>query len=213
MQQKITLKYKKLTPDAKAPTKAHEGDLWDIYANEDIDITSTPQLVSTGLAFDIPEGYQLRVYNRSGNALKGILLSNGVGVIDTGYKGELKGLFHKVTKMCMGTQWTIGCVVDTKGNKTMDTVFPIYAPHTPYTIHKGDKIMQIELVRLNDFALEEVKELSESDRGTDGFGSTDRFTFEEPPHTAIAELQAWVEAVRSAAEAKILEANKKSTGE
>lgn len=173
MQQKITLKYKKLTPDAKAPTKAHEGDLWDIYANEDIDIISTPRLVSTGLAFDIPEGYQLRVYNRSGNALKGILLSNGVGVIDTGYKGELKGLFHKAVTICLHIGASmIGNIVDEKGNKTVDTVFPIYAPHTPYTIHKGDKIMQIELVRLNDFALEEVKELSESDRGTGGFGST-----------------------------------------
>lgn len=137
------LKYKKLTENAYAPEQAHKGDLWDIRASADVELLADmAQLVPTGLAFEIPEGYQLRIYNRSGNALRGLILANSVGIIDTGYRGEVKGVFYS-----------------------------IYGDHI---VHKGDKIMQMELVRLNDIELEEVEALSETDRGTGGFGSTGR---------------------------------------
>ena len=134
------LKFKKLTENAYAPVQAHKGDLWDIRASETVCLTPYPKFVPTGLAFEIPEGCQLRIYNRSGNALKGVILANSVGVIDTLYRGEVKGLF--------------------------------YSTYGDYTINRGDKVMQMELVRISDIELEEVAELSETDRGTDGFGST-----------------------------------------
>lgn len=143
------LKIKLLTPTAKMPTRAHKGDLYDIYADEDIEITSQPKLVSTGIALDIPEGFHVKIYNRSSNPLKyGLILSNSVGIIDTQYRGEVKGIFH--------------CV-----NHKENNFF-----RTNHTIHKGDKIMQMEMSPIYDFDLEQVDALSETERGADGFGST-----------------------------------------
>ena len=138
----MKLGIKLLTSTAKMPTQAHKGDLWDIYADEDILIVDgESKLVSTGIAFQIPEGYQVRLYNRSGNPLKyGIVLSNSVGIVDTAYTGEIKGQFF--------------CI------------------HGCHQIHKGDKIMQMEIVKINDIEFEQVEELSKTDRGAAGFGST-----------------------------------------
>lgn len=147
--EKLALKIKLLTPTAKMPTRAHEGDLYDIYADEDKEITSSPTLVSTGLAFDIPEGCQVRIYNRSSNPLKyGLILSNSVGIIDTHYKDEVKGIYHCIAHQEQGFY------------------------RTNHVIHKGDKIMQMELVKINDFDLEEVKELDKTNDRGGGFGST-----------------------------------------
>lgn len=146
---KLALKIKLLTPTAKMPTRAHEGDLYDIYADEDKEIGSEPILVSTGLAFDIPEGYQVRIYNRSSNPLKyGLILGNSVGIIDTHYKDEVKGIFY--------------CV-----NHKENNFFK-----TNHLIKKGDKIMQMELVKINDFDIIETQELDKTNDRGGGFGST-----------------------------------------
>jgi dUTP pyrophosphatase len=139
---KKKLGIKLLTPTAKMPTQAHKGDLWDIYADQDIMIVDgESKLVSTGIAFDIPEGYQVRLYNRSGNPLKyKLVLSNSVGVVDSAYRGEIKGQFF--------------CI------------------HGCYKINKGDKIMQMEIVKINDIEFEQVEDLSKTDRGANGFGSS-----------------------------------------
>ena len=139
---KNIIKIKLLTPTAKIPTQAHEGDLWDIYADEDVLIVDgESKLVSTGIAFDIPEGYQVRLYNRSSGPLKNkLVLSNSVGIVDTAYTGEIKGQFF--------------CI------------------HGCHQIKKGDKIMQMELVRINDIYFEITDTLSKTDRGEKGFGST-----------------------------------------
>lgn len=141
---KKIIKIKLLTPTAKIPTQAHIGDLWDIYADEDILIVDgESKLVSTGLAFDIPEGYQVRLYNRSSGPLKNkLVLSNSVGIVDTGYKSEIKGQFFCIN----------GC----------------------HQIKKGDKIMQMELVKINQIAFEQVEELDKSNDRGGGFGSTDK---------------------------------------
>lgn len=136
----MKLKIKRLTKTARLPQQAHCGDLYDIFADEEVYLDQGPKLVKTGLAFEIPKGYQIRLYNRSSNALTGVILANSVGVIDTSYRGEIKALF--------------------------------YSLYGDYVIHRGDKIMQMELVRINDIEFEEVQKLSESSRGVNGFGST-----------------------------------------
>lgn len=138
----VKLGIKLLTPTAKIPTQAHFGDLYDIYADEDVMIVDgESKLVSTGIAFDIPEGYQVRLYNRSGNPLKyKLVLANSVGIVDTAYRGELKGQFYCI----------YGC----------------------YQIHKGDKIMQMEVVPIRQIDFIKVDQLSETDRGAAGFGSS-----------------------------------------
>lgn len=146
---KLNLKIKLLTSTAKMPTRSHQGDLYDIYADEDIEITAEPKLVSTGIALDIPKGFHVKIYNRSSNPLKyGLILSNSVGVIDTQYRGEVKGIFH--------------CITHKENNFFGNN----------HIIHKGDKIMQMEMVPIYDFELEQVETLTETERGADGFGST-----------------------------------------
>ena len=138
----MKLGIKLLTSTAKLPTQAHKGDLWDIYADKDVLITDTEsKLVSTGIAFDIPEGYQVRLYNRSSGPLKNkLVLSNSVGIVDSSYRGEIKGQFFCIDRC--------------------------------HLIHKGDKKMQMEIVKIDDIEFEQVEELSKTDRGTNGFGST-----------------------------------------
>lgn len=143
-EQEIEVKFKLLTSTAKIPTQAHKGDLWDVYADEDVLIVGgESKLVSTGIAFQIPKGYQIRLYNRSSGPLKNkLVLSNSIGVIDTNYTDEIKGQFFCIS----------GC----------------------HQIHKGDKIMQMELVPILDIEFQQVQELDKTNDRGGGFGSTDK---------------------------------------
>ena len=86
-----TLKIKKLHPDSTIPTRAHETDAGlDIYALEDTYIQSThASLVSTGIAVDIPAGYEGTIRPRSGKTAKTNLRVQ-LGTVDAGYNGEIK---------------------------------------------------------------------------------------------------------------------------
>jgi len=93
----MKVKIKKLDELAIVPTYAHEGDAcFDIHAldvasqtQEEID-SLHPVLCRTGLSFEVPKGHVMLVFSRSGHGFKeGIRLANCVGVIDSGYRGEL----------------------------------------------------------------------------------------------------------------------------
>lgn len=102
-------------------------------------------MVSTGIAIELPsDEYAAFVFARSGLAIKhGICLSNGVGVIDSDYRGEIKvGL----------------CNLSNKS----------------YTIHPGDRIAQLSILPVIRMELDFCEELSVSERGEGGFGSTGR---------------------------------------
>lgn len=94
----IKLKVKRLTDTAKLPTYAHDGDAcFDIYSDgvhlrrHSHLFPSPHETHNTGLSFDIPKGYAMMVYSRSGMGFNhDVRLANCVGVIDSGYKGELK---------------------------------------------------------------------------------------------------------------------------
>lgn len=141
-----TLKIKKLHPDAIIPKYATEGAAcFDIHAvgGREPDYTVTKTLeIHTGLAFEVPKGYVMLVFSRSGDGFnRNIRLANCVGVIDSDYRGEL------MVKL------------------TADGVNGI-------TFRKGDRIAQAMLVQLPFVSIEQVKELSETARGDGGFGST-----------------------------------------
>lgn len=146
-QSKPILKFKKLYDDAQLPKRATpESACLDVYAHGTYDVyshlVSTPSLIGTGVAMDIPKGYHVEVYLRSGVAAKTFLrLANSVGIIDSDYKGELK------------------LIVDNIGRGV-------------YTIHDGDRIAQIKLVKDAVFDIEETDEIAEGTHG--GFGSTGR---------------------------------------
>lgn len=97
----MKVRFKKLSPQAIVPTYAHNGDAcFDIYALGDMEkpVDIRPggaAVIPTGLQFEIPAGHVMLVYSRSGHGFKhGVRLSNGTGVIDSGYRGELQVALH-----------------------------------------------------------------------------------------------------------------------
>lgn len=91
--QTVEIKFQKLHPDAQVPSYAHIGDAGaDVYCVTEV--TLYPQnrvAIPTGLAVDIPIGYELQVRPKSGLALKhGITVLNSPGTVDAGYRGEIK---------------------------------------------------------------------------------------------------------------------------
>lgn len=84
---------------ARSLFKKHEDDAcWDLFACERI-ATTDMYLVGydTGISFDIPPGYCGKVYARSSIIKSGLILANGTGIIDSGYKGTVKMFFYKIT--------------------------------------------------------------------------------------------------------------------
>lgn len=91
----LVIKVKKLSPEARLPKYAHPGDAaMDIYA---ISKNETEKFVEygTGLAFELPVDHMLLLYPRSSVTNMDLMLANSVGVLDSGYRGELKLRFRK----------------------------------------------------------------------------------------------------------------------
>ena len=135
------------------PTKAHSSDAgFDLVATS-ISIDEFGCYVyGTGLAFEIPEGYVGLVFPRSSIAKKLVSLSNAVGVIDSGYRGEVMAKFRPAPGKVSG-----GVVLDSNGE---------------FVYHVGDRIAQLVFMKLPDVQMVETLDLWESDRGTGGYGST-----------------------------------------
>lgn len=95
----MLLKVKKLRENAIIPSYANPGDAgFDLTAAETISVTETQIVYGTGLAFEIPTGYVGLVYPRSSIRKYDLRLSNSVGVIDSGYRGEVQVTFDRVGK-------------------------------------------------------------------------------------------------------------------
>lgn len=91
----LTIKIKKLHPDAKIPAYAHPGDAgMDVYA---VSKNETEKFMEygTGLSFELPDGYTMLVYPRSSVSNLDLDMANSVGVLDSGFRGELKLRFRK----------------------------------------------------------------------------------------------------------------------
>lgn len=142
---RIDLPIKRLDDSVELPSYAYEGDAGlDLRANEDVVLRPFERkLISTGLAFAIPEGYAGFVQPRSGLALKkGLSMANTPGLIDAHYRGEIKV-----------------CVIN------LDS-------HDDIVITKGERIAQLVIQKVPIVTLVEVDELDETDRGVGGFGSS-----------------------------------------
>jgi dUTP pyrophosphatase len=142
----MKVRIKKLNENAVIPSYAKSGDAgMDLIATEIINETSNQITYGTGLSLEIPEGFVGLVFPRSSIRKTRLQLSNSVGVIDSGYRGELQATFNKITT--------------TIENQKND-----------YKV--GDRIFQLMVIPHPHVDFIEVNELSETERGDGGFGST-----------------------------------------
>ena len=140
----MTVRFKKVHPDASLPSYAHPGDAgMDVRSVEDVELAPGARaLVHTGLVMILPQGWEAQVRPRSGLALKhGVTVLNTPGTIDAGYRGE------------------VGVILANLG----DAAFPV---------RKGDRIAQIVVAPVTTADIEEAEAVDETDRGAGGFGST-----------------------------------------
>ncbi|OIP75137.1 MAG: deoxyuridine 5'-triphosphate nucleotidohydrolase [Oscillatoriales cyanobacterium CG2_30_44_21] len=99
--QPITIKFQKLHPDAQVPSYAHDGDAGaDIYTVSEVILQPFDRAaIATGLAVDVPNGYEIQVRPKSGLALKhGITVLNSPGTVDAGYRGEIQVIMINLGK-------------------------------------------------------------------------------------------------------------------
>ncbi len=140
----ITIRVKRLHPDAMIPKAAKQGDVaFDLYSVIDYELRPGEHYaIPTGIAIEIPRGFEGQVRPRSGLAMReGITVLNTPGTIDSGYRGEVKTII-----MNHGT--------------------------VPFKITKGMRISQLAIRPVPEVEFIEVEELSDTERGEGGFGST-----------------------------------------
>lgn len=136
----MKVKIKKLHPKAVIPKYAKEGDagmdlfITDIKSKNRFDVT-----YGFGISMEIPEGHVGLIFPRSSIRNQDLVLSNSVGVIDSGYRGEIQATFKRTGS---------------------------------YRYDVGEKAAQIIILPYPSVAFEEVEELSNTERGSGGFGST-----------------------------------------
>ena len=145
----MEIKFKKLHEKAVAPAKQHASDAgFDLTC---VGVTTVRNecgqvllVYHTGLAIEIPEGYVGLIFPRSSIYKKSLSMSNAVGVLDSNYRGEVMGIMRNTT----------------------DVIPAIYKD--------GDRFAQLVIVKLPEVeGFVEAEELSETERGVGGFGSTD----------------------------------------
>lgn len=134
-------------PDAHLPQRATEGSTGlDLFAyikkSGRITLEEKPKLVGTGIAVEVPRGYDVQIRPRSGLSARGVVAA--LGTVDSDYRGEL-----------LVTMYTLG-----RGSS--------------FEIRHGDRIAQLVVSKLADLPVEEAEELSGTERGHQGHGSTGR---------------------------------------
>ncbi|MDC2863844.1 dUTP diphosphatase [Bacillus sp. BP-3] len=159
---KLRVKVKKINKDVELPKYAREFDAgFDLVAAENMVIEpGETRVINTGLAFEIPLGFELQVRPRSGISRK-TKLRVVLGTIDSGYRGEVGVIIENISPK--GNE-DYGCN-DIHGD-------PEPYASTVYKILKGDRIAQGVIAPCETACFVEVDELSESERGSGGFGST-----------------------------------------
>jgi dUTP pyrophosphatase len=141
----VRLNVQRLDERARLPSRAHPDDAGlDLHALQDATLAPGGRVqIPTGIAIEIPTGYAGLVVPRSGLAARhGIALVNAPGLIDAGYRGELRVLLLNTDRA------------------------------SEYRVFAGDRIAQLVIVGVAPASVTEVSELTESARGAAGFGSS-----------------------------------------
>ena len=166
---KLILNFKKLSPTAITPTKAHTTDAgFDLYADEDVVLKyGETAAIKTNIAIELPEGYVADVRPRSG-----LTLNTGLrvhyGTVDSGYRDGIGIICENGSH-----------VQNDENNK--NRIYKVASGTLHHAsiweqeviiIKQGQKIAQLVILPIPAITLQEVTELSDSDRGVNGFGST-----------------------------------------
>jgi dUTP pyrophosphatase len=164
----LAVKIKKLSKNAVIPTYKHASDAgFDLSAAENLLINpSETVVIDTGLAFEIPEGYEMQIRPRSGLTSRTPLRVH-LGTIDSGYHGSV-GVIMENRLPASGFDSIAIAKVDGTLEGTNDYVTEMGT----FAIHKGDRIAQAVIAPVVRADFEEVDELGDSERGAAGFGST-----------------------------------------
>ncbi|MED1742064.1 deoxyuridine 5'-triphosphate nucleotidohydrolase [Bacillus swezeyi] len=184
----MNVNIKRLSPDAQIPQYAHASDAcFDLVAAEDIIIEpGETALVKTGLAFEIPEGYEMQIRPRSGITLK-TKLRVQLGTVDAGYRGEVGVIVDNIAPVIYRTikddegeryETLTSKVLYDVGGKFVPTISDGYVDGA-YIIRKGDRLAQAVIKPVEQAAFTERAELGGSDRGAGGFGSSGVTHFSE----------------------------------
>lgn len=144
----MEIKFKKLSEKATMPTRGTKGSAGIDLVCTGIEtawneIKQLMLVYHTDLAVEIPEGYVGLLFPRSSICGKSVTLTNSVGVIDSDYRGEIKAVFRVTTDVA------------------------------PAIYREGDKFVQLVIVPNPEYDLIEAEEFSETERGANGYGSTD----------------------------------------
>ena len=145
----LSIEFAKLSPQAKLPTRgSSQAAGWDLYALEETIINRRKSsMIKTGLAVAIPEGWEGQIRCRSSLGKKGMIMPNGVGTIDSDYRGELIVL---ATWIGEGESFTVKA-----GERVAQLLF---AP-----------VPNVEIIET------EYEKLGQTERGKGGFGSSGQF--------------------------------------
>jgi len=142
----MQVKIKKLSPEALIPSYAKNGDAgMDVIATKVINENLGSITYGTDIAMEIPKGFVGLIFPRSSIRKTNLQLSNSVGVVDSGYRGEIQATFNKI--------------------QGIDNI-----ERDSYKV--GDRICQIIIIPYPPIEFKEVDELTNTERGEGGFGST-----------------------------------------
>ena len=141
------IRFRRTTPDAIVPRYAHDGDAgMDLCATRDVTLRpGESAMVGSGIAIQLPRGFAGFVHARSGLGSKGLVIKHSTGVIDSGYRDEIKLVLFNNN--------------------------PITSDHV-FHVKKGDRVAQLVIQHVACATMAEAKSLEETERGTGGFGSS-----------------------------------------
>lgn len=156
----MKVKFKKIRENAIIPTRADEfAGGWDVTASEIEKVSADFYICKLGFALELPKGYKLTLVPRSSITKTHWIIQNSPGLGDENYRGEYQLRFR-------------GIPITT--TPTLDSGYSHALSYEKFPFSVGDRVGQIYLEEVIPIEFEEVAELSETDRGDGGFGSTNK---------------------------------------
>ena len=165
--------------DKFEPTYAHDGDMcMDLTAiSLDYDKEKDVYIYHTGIKVELPKGYGMLLFPRSSNRRTEAYMTNHVGIIDSGYRGEILVCFKNRTSSKLAYLYRkiihkINMIFGILNRRNDLITEEINTVDAPYNV--GERIAQFCVIPYPKIILEKVDELSDSERGENGHGSTGR---------------------------------------